>query len=62
MSQTTFTHPSYQAAIKDLKARKEKAGLATWDAGEGNTGEGYWCTRRNRQIVTLITKEGFRIV
>lgn len=52
---------SYREAISLLETKKAKAGVLTWDAGEGFRSEGFWCSKRRRPVVTLITPEGMRV-
>jgi hypothetical protein len=62
MSTATFTHGSYAEAQKALKANKRIGSSAsvTWDAGDGFTGVGYYCPRRNR-IIVCAEQDGFKI-
>lgn len=55
-----FSHTSYAAAVADLKKRKEAAGLARWDAGEGKWSEGYYCAWRKRVVFALYNRDGSR--
>lgn len=55
-----FTHTSYAAAMVDLKSRKEAAGIARWDAGEGYVAEGYWCSRVKRVVTKTYNPDGSR--
>lgn len=58
-----FTHDSYASAQAQLKRNKRNndGSLVTWDAGDGWTAEGYYCTRRKR-IVSLIRQNGFTVI
>jgi hypothetical protein len=61
MSQSiTFTHASYAEAQAALAANQRSGDGArvTWDAGDGWTGAGYYCSRR-RRIITTAEKDGF---
>lgn len=51
-----YTHNSYQEAQTQLKRNKrnKSTNVVTWDAGDGWTARGYWCTWRNR-IITETT-------
>jgi hypothetical protein len=63
MSQSiAFTHASYAEAQKALAANKRSGSSVrvTWDAGDGWTGAGYFCPRRQR-IITTAEKDGFVI-
>lgn len=55
-----FTHSTYASAIADLKGRKQAAGVAVWDAGEGYVAEGYWCPRVKRVVTKTYNPDGSR--
>lgn len=57
-----YTHGSYAEALKDVKKRKDPNFLARWDAGEGWTGEAYYCNFRKRVAQRSINPEGMIIV
>lgn len=61
MNNATFTHPSYAAAMADLKARKGAAGVARWDAGEGYVAEGHWDVRVKR-VVIKTQRDALRVI
>ena len=52
---------SYKEA-KQLATKKNAGIIYFGDAGNGCKFEVYYCLRRNSQIWTTITKDGFRIV
>lgn len=58
-----FTHDSYTSAQAQLKRNKRNndSSLVTWDAGDGWTGEGYYCTWRKR-IINHARKNGFTLI
>ena len=54
-----ITHSSYREAIAYVEKTKSSA---RWDAGEGWTGEAYYCRARRRVVQVSINPEGMRIV
>jgi len=60
---STFTHSSYDEAQKALQANKRigSSMLVTWDAGDGWTGEGYFCSQRNRIVTAAVNSSGFKV-
>jgi hypothetical protein len=61
---TTYTHASYNEAMRQLQRNKRTndQSLLTWDAGDGWTGKGYWCPRRGRIIVKTVSASGFEVI
>lgn len=59
-----FTHPTYAAAMADLKKRARKGDTtpAVWDAGNGFTARAFYCAWRKRIVHHTINKEGLVIV
>lgn len=55
---------TYTEAMNELKRNKRNncEHLVRWNAGEGFTGEGHWCARRQRIITYVITNDGHVII
>ena len=55
---------TYTEAMEELKRNKRNnsSTLVLWDAGDGFTGEGYWCPQRKRIITMVRTTDGITII
>jgi hypothetical protein len=59
-STTLQTYTSAQTQLAANK-RNNNSALVTWNAGDGFTGNGYWCAQRKRIITSVITSSGHQI-